>query len=217
MTSTTGLRERKKQQTRDTLSAVATTLFAARGFDQVTIAEVADEAGVSKMTVTNYFPLKEDLVFDRREHIVTLLARAVSERPAGSSVLDAIRRAYDDALDRGDPTLGHRGEAFARMVNDSQALLAREREIFGQREAALADALVAELRPRPGDIKPLLAAVQLAGVFRILYYEARRRLLAGQSETQLVRALRRTAHSAFDQLTDGLPAAFTAPSPAPRP
>lgn len=212
MTSPTGLRERKKQQTRDTLSAVATKLFAARGFDQVTIAEVADEAGVSKMTVTNYFPLKEDLVFDRREHIVTLLARAVTERPAGSSVLDAIRGAYDDALDRGDPTLGHRGEAFARMVNGSQALLAREREIFGQRETALADALVAEIRPRPGDIKPLLAAVQLAGIFRILYYEARRRLLAGQPETQLVRALRRTAHSAFDQLTDGLPAAFTTPA-----
>jgi AcrR family transcriptional regulator len=206
----TGLRERKKQQTRDGISAVATRLFVDHGFERVTIAEVAAAADVSKMTVTNYFPLKEDLVFDRREHIVTLLGNAVTERAADTSALDSIRRAYADALDRGDPTLGHRGVEFARMVNKSAALLAREREIFDQRERALADALIHQLRTGPGEVPVRLAAVHLDGVFRVLYYEGRRRLLAGQSEAEIVRALRRAAKSCFDQVEHGLPPALTA-------
>jgi AcrR family transcriptional regulator len=205
----TGLRERKKQQTRDTISAVATRLFATRGFERVTIAEVADAADVSKMTVTNYFSLKEDLVFDQHEHITTLLANAVSARPDGTSVLAAVRRAYSDALARVDPTLGFRGAAFARMVDDSAALRAREREIFEQRESALAEVLAAETRAAPGDLKPQIAAVQLAGVFRILYYEGRRRLLAGEAEPDIIAALRRYARAAFHQVEHGLPGAFT--------
>jgi AcrR family transcriptional regulator len=205
----TGLRERKKQQTRDGISAVATRLFADRGFERVTIAEVAAAADVSKMTVTNYFPLKEDLVFDRREHIVTSLSTAVTDRTAGAGILDGVRRAYSDALDRGDPTLGHRGVHFARMVEASAALRAREREIFDEREKALADALIGQVRTGPGEVPVRLAAIQLDGVFRVLYYEARRRLLAGQSEADLVRALRRAAKSCFDQVEHGLPPAFT--------
>ena len=67
---TTGLRERRKQEARQAISGVAMALFAAKGFDEVTISQVADAAGVSKMTVTNYFPRKEDLVFDRAEVII---------------------------------------------------------------------------------------------------------------------------------------------------
>lgn len=64
-----GLRERKKWETRRRISDVATGLFFARGFDNVTIAEVAEAAGVSRMTVFNYFPRKEDLFLDRgRRH-----------------------------------------------------------------------------------------------------------------------------------------------------
>lgn len=206
----TGLRERKKQQTRDGISAVATKMFAEKGFERVTIAEVAAAADVSKMTVTNYFPLKEDLVFDRREHIVTLLGNAVTARDHGVSILDSIRRAYSDALDGGDPTLGHRGVEFARMVEGSAALRAREREIFDEREKALAHTLIRQVRTGPGEVPVRLAAIQLDGVFRVLYYEARRRLLAGQSESELVRALRRTAKACFDQIEHGLPPAFTA-------
>ena len=75
-----GLRERKKRETRDAISRTATELFARQGFEQTTIAEVAREAGVAKMTVTNYFALKEDLVFDLRAEIVDRLAAAVRTR-----------------------------------------------------------------------------------------------------------------------------------------
>ena len=103
---TTGLRERKKRETRQAISDIATALFVEHGFDAVTIAQVAQAAGVAKMTVTNYFPRKEDLVFDRAEGIVSSLADAVAGRVPGESLLAAIRRQYAGAVASGDVTLG---------------------------------------------------------------------------------------------------------------
>ena len=81
---TAGLRERRKQQTRQAISDIATEMFLASGFDAVTISQVAEAAGVAKMTVTNYFPRKEDLVFDRADAIIRGLAdTAAGRRPGG--------------------------------------------------------------------------------------------------------------------------------------
>jgi len=198
--NTAGLRERKKQQTRDEISAVATTLFAQRGFERVTIAEVAAAADVAKMTVTNHFPLKEDLVFDRNEEMIGYLANAVGDREPGESVAERVHRSYREGLERNNPTLGHLGVNFARLVEASPALLARELQIHGQREAALADALIRELGSAPDDLTPRIVAAQLSGVFRILYYEARRRLLAGQDQQALNADLAEAAQAAFASL-----------------
>lgn len=81
---TEGLRERKKRRTRQHLSDVATGLFVERGFDAVTIAEIAQAADVSVNTVYNYFPAKEDLFLDRGSGIVDRLSRYVRGREAGS-------------------------------------------------------------------------------------------------------------------------------------
>lgn len=78
-----GLRERKKRQTRSLISDVASGLFVQRGFDNVTVAEVAEAAGVSAKTVFNYFPRKEDLFLDRYPEAVELVTRAVRERAEG--------------------------------------------------------------------------------------------------------------------------------------
>ena len=98
----TGLRERRKQEARQAISDAAMALFEARGFDEVTISQVAEAAGVSKMTVTNYFPRKEDLVFDRAEVIIRSLADAAATRSPGEGLLTAIRRDYADRLAAGD-------------------------------------------------------------------------------------------------------------------
>src|SRR5215831_7793156 len=81
-----GLRERRKQETRQAISDIATVMFADRGFDEVTIAQVADAAGVAKMTVTNYFPRKEDLVFDRAEAVERHLADVIAARALGDAI-----------------------------------------------------------------------------------------------------------------------------------
>jgi AcrR family transcriptional regulator len=214
--SPTGLRERKKQQTRDAISATATRLFAAQGFEKTTIAEVAEAANVSKMTVTNHFPLKEDLVFDRAGEIVDMVAGAIAARPPEMSALEALERAYEERLVGRNPILGFIGRRFAELVGDSPALAARERAIFDQQEAALADALTAEMGLPPAEISPRIAAAQLSAVFRVQYYEGRRRLLADEPTDEIEAALRACARTSFDQVRDGLPAALTEGRSRPR-
>jgi AcrR family transcriptional regulator len=199
---TTGLRERRKQQTRQAISDVATGMFAARGFDRVTIAEVAEAAGVAKMTVTNYFPRKEDLVFDRAEGIIRHLADVVTARAPGESMLAAIRRDYAAAVARADVTLGLSSPEFARMITGSPALNSRALEMLDQREQALGDAIEAEL----GDEgpRPRVVAALLASVHRVLSAEATRRSLAGQPRAEICGWLSDAATAAFDLLEPAL-------------
>ena len=199
---TTGLRERRKQQTRQAISDVATGMFADRGFDEVTIAQVADAAGVAKMTVTNYFPRKEDLVFDRADAIVRSLADVIAARAPGESMLAAIRRDFAERVARADVTLGLSSAAFARMIENSPALTGRGLEMIYEREQALGDAIAAETgldEPRQR-----LVAALLASVHRVLYAEASRRSLAGEPRAEICAALAAESARAFDLLEPSL-------------
>jgi AcrR family transcriptional regulator len=195
----TGLRERRKQEARQAISGVAMAMFAAKGFDEVTITQVADAAGVSKMTVTNYFPRKEDLVFDRAEVIIRSLADAAAARAPGESLLTAIRRNYADRLAAGDavPTA-----AFARMVRSSHLLTARFREIADLVEQALGDTIAAEAGA--DDPQQRIVAAQLASVHRVLFAEGTRRVLAGEPRAEICQVLTAAARRAFDLLEPSL-------------
>src|ERR1700733_15084164 len=183
----TGLRERRKQETRQLISDVATHLFSERGFDEVTISQVAEAAGVSKMTVTNYFSRKEDLVFDQAESIVAQLAEVVATRLPGESMLAAIRRDYAEAVARADVTLGLSSPAFARMISSSPALTGRSLEMMAQREHALGDAIAAETGQDTPEQRVIAAL--LASVPRVLSAEGFRRSLAGEPRDQTCAAL----------------------------
>src|SRR5438477_13137486 len=132
-----GLRERRKQETRQAISDIATQMFADGGFDEVTIAQVADAAGVAKMTVTNYFPRKEDLVFDRAEAVIRHLAGVIAARAPGEGMLAAIRRDYAEAVARADVTIGLSSPGFARMILSSPVLVSRVRVMLDRREQAV--------------------------------------------------------------------------------
>lgn len=199
---TAGLRERRKREARQAISAAAMELFAARGFDRVTITEVAHAAGVSKMTVTNYFPRKEDLVFDRAGAAVTALAEAVAGRPPGESLLAAVRRDYAERIAAGDVLLGPPTAAFARLAAGSRALAGRAREIEDLREQALGDAIAAETGTDTPQQR--IVAAQLASVHRVLFAEAARRSLAGQPPGQIRGALAAAARQAFGLLQPSL-------------
>jgi len=209
-----GLRERKKEQTRQEISDTATALFAGHGFDQVTIAQVAEAAGVSKVTVTKYFPRKEDLVLDRAAHIISGLAAAIASQNPGESLLDAARRDYAESMTRRDVTLGVTGARFAAMVAGSPVLTSRFREILDLREAALADQIEDEgLDGIPaGDPRYRLIAAQLAAVHRVLYDDAMRRCLAGQSRDEVWAVLAEAAPRAFDLLEPALAGIGTRPA-----
>lgn len=198
----TGLRERRKQEARKAISAAAMGLFEAHGFDAVTISQVADAAGVSKMTVTNYFQRKEDLVFDRAEVIIASLAGAAAARAPGESLLAAVRRDYAARIDAGDVTLGVPTVAFARLVRGSHVLASRGREIADQAEQALGDVIAAGAGA--GDLLPRVVAAQLASVYRVLFEEGSRRILAGQPRDEVRRVLAIAARGAFDLLEPSL-------------
>jgi AcrR family transcriptional regulator len=165
----TGLRERKKQQTRQRISDIATGLFLERGFDAVTVAEIAEVAEVSVNTVYNYFPSKEDLFFDREEEMVDRPSRLVRERRAGESAARALLRASRADLENRE---GHEGPAllqegivdFMRCVRQSHALTAR---VFVM-HMRTADRLTRTLREEAGaaeeDQTPSVLAVQLANL-----------------------------------------------------
>jgi AcrR family transcriptional regulator len=199
---TTGLRERRKQEARRSISGVAMALFADRGFDEVTIPQVADAAGVSKMTVTNYFPRKEDLVFDRADATIRSLADAVDARAPGESLLAAIRRDFAERMAAGDVTLGLPTATFARMVADSHVLTSRSREIADLTEQALGDAIAAEAGA--DDPQHRIVAAELASVHRVLFAEGTRRVLAGQPRDEICQALAAAASRAFDLLEPSL-------------
>jgi AcrR family transcriptional regulator len=192
-----GLRERKKQATRQAIAEIATDLFERLGYDAVSISEVAAEAGVAKMTVTNHFARKEDLVFDRAAQVVAELAEKVRHRPAGQTPLDAIRDGYLDAVARQHPTAGFMRPSFAAMLDGSPALRARYREMMEQREAALAEALREEGVPA---LSARFAAAQLAAVDRILFAEAIRLTLAGRTRDEVQQILHAAATTMYAAL-----------------
>ncbi|MCP2259987.1 transcriptional regulator, TetR family [Streptoalloteichus tenebrarius] len=212
MAETSGLRERRKQQTRQAISDSATRLFLERGFDEVTIADVAAAAGVAKMTVTNYFPRKEDLALDAYQEVIDRPARAVAERRPGESALAAVRRAHEEGVARRDPVLGFCGQDFARMIVGSPALLARLREIHEQQERALADALAGDAgnagdAAAGGDALDLsvrTAAMLLGGVHRILFQEAVRQVLTGRGPDEVAKAVSAAAELAFGMVEPSL-------------
>ncbi|MFI6867853.1 TetR family transcriptional regulator [Nocardia sp. NPDC050406] len=202
--ATLGLRERKKRQTRDNISTVATRLFLERGFDAVTIAEIAAAADVAKMTVTNYFPRKEDLILDLHEEFVAKLPRSVRGRQPGESALAALRRDYLTDAAELNPIVGFAIPEFARVVTGSPALVARLREFHEDREKALAETLAEETGVAPDDLTAQVAAALLAGVHRLLFEETVRRACTGATKEELGAVMTPRIAAAFDLLEPAL-------------
>src|ERR1700753_2618993 len=100
MAQAKGLRERKKEQTRAAITHSAITLFLERGFEQVSIAEIAEAAGVAKQTVTNYFPNKAHLVLTAKDGLIADLAGTVRGRAPGETPVAALHRFVRSELDR---------------------------------------------------------------------------------------------------------------------
>lgn len=200
MICVTSLRERKKAETRQRIADIATPMFIERGFDNVTITEIADAAGVSKVTVFNYFPRKEDILFDRFPQVRELLTAAVEGRQPDESPLSALRRLHLDLAEQGHPIGGlqDRYAHFARTVLDAPALRARAREAMEEFEAHLAG-LLTGIDPHPR----LTAALVLAAI-RAVYIEHAARILAGEKAAEVTPEYITAIKQAFDTLAGGL-------------
>jgi AcrR family transcriptional regulator len=203
-----GLRERKKRQTRQAISDTARRLFVERGFERVSVAEVARAADVSEATVFNYFPTKEDLVYDGLARFESDLLEAIRNRATGESVLAAFGRFVLEPrgmLATPDDDEAAELRAVTRMIAASPALLAREHEIFARNTESLARLLAQETNARGDDPRPLVAASALIGVHRALITYVRSRVAAGDPDRRrLARDLRAYGTRALELLDDGL-------------
>lgn len=191
-----GLREAKKRQTREAISGAATRLFLDRGYENVTIADIAAAANVAKMTVTNYFPRKEDLALDRAEELIAGIVDPVRTRSVGESVIAASRRGYADRLRRRDASLGLSGPSWVTMVYGSPALRSRLREIYEQAE----DALAGEIANGEPGIHDRMVAAQVTAANRVLLHVALRASLAGRPRDEIIADLHQRADEAFNTL-----------------
>ncbi|WP_344391068.1 TetR family transcriptional regulator [Streptomyces vastus] len=199
--SNTGLRERKKRRMYQDVSEVAIGLFLERGFDAVSVAEIAAAAEISKPTLFRYFPAKEDLVLHRFAGHEQEAARVVDERSEGQSPLDALRLHFLDGLERCDPVTGLNDAepvlAFHRLLYGTPSLVARLYGFLERSEEALARAL-------GGDLEARLAAGQIVAVRRILAMENVRRMAAGERVAEVRADAVAAAGLAFRQLEAGL-------------
>ncbi|MEU7718099.1 TetR family transcriptional regulator [Streptomyces tibetensis] len=199
--STPGLRERKKQRMYETVSDIAVRLFLEKGFDAVSVAEVAAAAEISKPTLFRYFPAKEDLVLYRIADHEGEAARVVAER-AGTAPVEALRRHFVDGLERGDPVTGLNDRpdvlAFHTLLYGTPSLVARAHAHQERSEAALADVL-------GGDLDARLAAGQIMAVLRVLALENWRRIAAGERVADVRPDAVAAAERAFGRLAAGLP------------
>jgi AcrR family transcriptional regulator len=199
-----GLRETKKQETRQLISDHATRLFIEQGFENTTIAEIAAAARVAKKTVTNYFARKEDLALDHQDEFAATLARAVTARRAGESVLAALRRGFEAAVTARDPVAGFSGPEFSRMVTESPTLSTSLRNLHDQREYALADALAEAVGVRPDDMTVRTVAGLLGAVHRVLFGRIQDLTLAGHTNDEIAEIVAGDAARAFDLLEPAL-------------
>jgi len=205
-----GLRELKKQQTRQLIAETAWRLFAERGFDRVTVAEIARVAQVAEATVFNYFRTKEDLFYWRLEAYGSRLVDAIGRREAGEPVLAAFRRFLLDSgglllkVQAGDHAALEQLRTVNRLIAASPALQARERQALARNTDALAELLAAETGAAGGDVRPKVVANALMGVQRALIDDVRRRVLADDEPDRLAADVRGLAEDALALLERGL-------------
>jgi AcrR family transcriptional regulator len=194
-----GLRELKKERTHRAIADAAFELFAARGFDHVTVAEVAEAAGVSEKTVFNYFRTKEDIFFDELPEREAALVNAICERDPAESLPAALRRLDDQIVSR---MAGPRFATFARIIEESPALQVRELEIMAHLTNVLSEAIERELGA--GELEARFAAALLVGVHAQVFMAARKYALAGRSGPAGARRLRADLARAYDLVEHGL-------------
>ena len=197
-----GRRERKKAELRSRISAIATALFLERGFDDVSVSEIAEAADVARPTVFAHFARKEDLLFDRYPEAEALVVAAINDRPRGTSAVSAVTGLLITLADEGHPLSAMRGNfsRFWEVVGESRALQSRARELLDRLEQAIAGAMA-----RTGDPEPHLTAALTVAAYRTVHLESVRRILAGEDADAVAADHRRRIGTALARvrLTEG--------------
>lgn len=158
-----GLRETKREQTRAALADAALDLFAERGYDATTIADIAERAGVSPRTFFAHHPSKEHVLFADDDALLKSFTAALEQRPAGQATLDAVREWLVALVATYDLAGEHKREDVRRaVIGATPVLLAHQRQSLARLEDVLRAAVAADLGETPDDMRPRLVAATTA-------------------------------------------------------
>lgn len=155
-----GLRERKKQQTRETIARVALDLFAERGYDETTLADIAEAANVAPRTIFAYFESKEDILLGGERSFLDDLKRRLDERPAGTTTVDALRE-FISEIPPGD----ERDKLRKKVMCDNPGLQMKMHARHAELEPMLAESIAKDLGAKPDDLQPMLVAASVTAAF----------------------------------------------------
>jgi AcrR family transcriptional regulator len=169
-------RSRKRLAMRLGISAAATRLFVERGFDRVTVDEIAAAADVGRMTVFNHFPRKEDMFFNRGAEGREMLRDALRRRKSGVAPLEALRLFAHGWIAEHGPHLGFSAgsRSFVETIERSETLKARARAIRDELAQVVASALAECVGQDRPDLSAQLAANMLLATWTVGYVAAHR-------------------------------------------
>lgn len=202
MSISVGLRERKKRQTRESIAAAAAKLFAERGFDGVTVDEVAQAANVSRQTIFNYFGSKEEMLFDRDREAEAALVGALRDRAPGTPVVDVFR-AHTEAFWRRLEAVGAPREPFWAIVESSPALRDYAEAMFARHARAVARVLADERGAPEDDAGSHALARALCGVNVAVLTCGLHRIAAGTAVPAVAREMVAEAERAYGLIDPG--------------
>jgi AcrR family transcriptional regulator len=172
MEATPGLRERKKQRTREAIVESAFELFAERGFDGTTIADIAEAAEIAPRTFFSYFPSKDDVVFHDFEERHEMVASWLRDREPGTNAIDALRagiaRTFTDSPEETEPAHLAEKRLCARLIRENETLAAHSQFLKSKFAELLAEAVAEDLGDEPGDLRPRLVAAAGAAAMGVL-------------------------------------------------
>jgi AcrR family transcriptional regulator len=161
-----GLRQRKKQRTRETIAHAAHEFFAERGYHATTLPDIAEAADVSTRTIFAYFPSKEDILFSDFPVMKEALARALAERPEGKASLETVR---EFILSSHQAEKSELDDRLHRCVESDETLRSHLRARLGQLEELIAAAIAEDLGAPENDLRPQVVAASLTAAFDVLF------------------------------------------------
>jgi len=165
-----GLRERKKQRTRETIARAAHELFAERGYYVTTLPDIAEAADVSTRTIFAYFPSKEDILFSDFPLMKEALARALAERPEGVDALETVREFILSTVGTEKSELD---EQLGHCIHNDETLRSHLRARLAQLEEMIAPAIAKDLDASDNDLRPQVVAASLTAAFNVLSEQGR--------------------------------------------
>jgi AcrR family transcriptional regulator len=168
MEATIGLRERKKQRTREAVVKAAFELFEERGFDGTTIADIAEAAEIAPRTFFAYFPSKDDVVFHDFEERYAEAASWLRDREPGINAIDALRAGIAGTIGKLDRAQLREKRLRKRLVRENESLAAHSDHLMGRFGELLAEAVAEDLGDAPGDLRPRLVAAATAATIRVI-------------------------------------------------